>query len=69
MTTPTFTLFEQAQIKVKYSESLSKYADKILADWPEGDEHWRWVLDASDEEIIEWAEAGLHSSETEELFG
>lgn len=63
------TLFEQAQQKVKHSEKLSKYAGKILADWNEGNEHWQWVLDASDEEIIEWAESGLHLSEIDELFG
>lgn len=51
-------LFELAQSKVQDSEVLAQYEDFILTDWPEGDEHWQWVLDASEAEIVDWVEAG-----------
>lgn len=45
---------EQARCKVLSSEKLSPYADFILADWPEGTDHWIWVLLSDDEEILDW---------------
>ena len=29
-----------------------------LADWPEGDEHLIWLIEASDQEIRDWVAAG-----------
>jgi hypothetical protein len=52
------TLFEQAKEKVENSPVLSEDADFILADWPEGEEHLRWVVEADESEILEWVEAG-----------
>lgn len=30
----------------------------IFADWPEGGEHFAWLLTASRDEIVSWGEAG-----------
>jgi hypothetical protein len=51
------SLFEKAKEKVMASKILRKFAQFILADWAEGDEHWRWVIDADENEIVDWAEA------------
>lgn len=45
---------EQAKTKVMNDERLKPYADFILADWPEGTEHWIWVLLSDDDEILDW---------------
>ena len=52
------SLREQAAARVDASPALSAHREFIMADWPEGREHWRWVLTAPVREIIEWAEAG-----------
>lgn len=52
------TLHDQAEHRVDHSPTLSKYRDFIMADWAEGDEHWRWVIHAPVAEIVDWAEAG-----------
>jgi hypothetical protein len=49
------TLRNQAERRVTNSQQLSKYRDTIMYDWPEGNEHWRWVLTASVSEIIDWS--------------
>lgn len=51
-------LFDRAEARVDRSPALRQYKDFILADWPEGDEHLRWVCRAPVKEIIEWAAAG-----------
>ena len=30
----------------------------IFADWPEGEEHYSWLLTATRDEIVAWGEAG-----------
>ncbi len=30
----------------------------IFADWPEGIEHYEWLLNATRDEIVSWGEAG-----------
>ena len=50
--------FEAARTRVQDTPELAAHADFILADWPEGDEHWRWVASAPAVEIVDWAEAG-----------
>jgi len=52
------TLQEKAENRVKGSPRLAPHADFILADWPEGDEHLRWVLKAKVQEILDWVAAG-----------
>ena len=50
-------LYEQAKERVMFDNTLAPFADFILADYPEGDEHWIWVRDASTEEIMDWVDA------------
>jgi hypothetical protein len=52
---PRLTLYERAERRVERSPKLRVRRDFILADWPEGDEHLRWVISASVEEILDWA--------------
>ena len=52
------TNYEKAKDKVKSSPRLRQYADFILADWPEGEDHWKWVVKATVKEIETWAEKG-----------
>lgn len=63
------TLFELAKSKVEASDALRKFADKILADWREGDEHWRWVLEASEDQILAWTVAMLYDDAQDESEG
>ncbi|NDC64553.1 MAG: hypothetical protein EBZ59_11345 [Planctomycetia bacterium] len=53
----TQLLYFEARARVERNEQLSPYAETILADYPEGDEHLRWVIDADADEILAWAEA------------
>lgn len=48
---------ERAERRVNKSQKLSQHSETIMYDWPEGDEHWKWVATAPESEIIEWAEA------------
>lgn len=50
------SLRTQAEKRVSASPKLSKFRAVIMYDWPEGNEHWRWVLKAPVSEIIKWAE-------------
>jgi hypothetical protein len=52
---PSATLFADARQRVLASRRLSKYHPIILGDWPQGDEHWRWVCKAKVSEIESWA--------------
>ena len=52
------TIFEQARYRVQHTPELAPHEEFILADWPEGDEHWQWVAEARVEEIVSWVEAG-----------
>lgn len=52
-------LFDLAKGKVEASEALIPHVGFILADWTEGDDHWRWVIEASEEEILDWAPDGV----------
>jgi hypothetical protein len=47
---------DRAERRVTNSPKLQPYRDTIMYDWPEGNEHWRWVLTARISEIIDWAE-------------
>lgn len=48
-------LHKKASGKVAKSPRLTKYRDVILADWPEGETHLRWVIAASVGSIEAWA--------------
>jgi len=54
----TSALYDVAAGRVVNSAALAPHSDFILTDWPEGDEHWQWVITAPEAEIIDWAEAG-----------
>jgi len=51
-------LYDMARDRVRGSETLAAHEEFILADWPEGADHWCWVITAPVSEIISWAEAG-----------
>jgi hypothetical protein len=53
MNTPT--LYDQAQARVDSDPRLKAHEETILYDWPEGDEHWSWIVSASVEDIVNWA--------------
>ena len=50
--------FDAARTRVQDTSALAAHADFILADWPEGDDHWQWVATAPVAEVVDWAEAG-----------
>ena len=47
---------KKAQDRVQNTVRLSPYYSIIFYDWPEGDEHLKWVATAPCGEIVEWAE-------------
>lgn len=49
-------LFAKAYQRVHRSPRLRKYADIILADWPEGDDALRWAIKSRVGEIEAWAQ-------------
>ena len=49
------TTYEQAKARVDATPGLVRHSDYILADWPEGEEHWDWVVSAPVAEIVDWA--------------
>lgn len=51
------TLYQRAAERVRNTPELEPHADTILYEWPEGDEHWQWVIDAPVAEIVRWAES------------
>jgi hypothetical protein len=53
----TIFLYNQAKNRVMINSTLASHADFILADWPEGDEHWRWVISAPIDEILDWVKS------------
>jgi len=50
------TLRERAEKRID-KLGLSAHNDFIFADWPEGDEHYKWLMTASREEIQSWIDA------------
>jgi len=48
--------YDDAKARVDAEPELQAYRDTILYDWPEGEEHWRWVVEAPVAEIVAWAE-------------
>ena len=50
-------LYRKAEDRVDFSPTLKPYKEIILADWAEGDDHWRWVASADVSEIEDWARA------------
>jgi hypothetical protein len=51
----TYT-YDDAAARVDHSPRLSAHRASILHDWPEGEDHWRWVCTAKVSEIVDWAE-------------
>jgi len=52
------TAYEVARTRVQNTPELAAHEKFILADWPEGNNHWQWVATAPVAEIVDWAEAG-----------
>ncbi len=46
---------EMAKARFSTTPQLAQYETVIFADWPEGDEHWRWIASAPVAEIVAWA--------------
>lgn len=51
------SLREKAEQRVNASPELKPHHDTIMYDWPEGNEHWRWVCNATISEIVDWAQS------------
>ncbi|NIQ88799.1 MAG: hypothetical protein GWN93_06825 [Deltaproteobacteria bacterium] len=51
------TLYFKAESRVCSDERLDSVREFVLADWPEGEEHWAWVIEATTEEILDWVDA------------
>jgi len=55
----TTTLYEKAARRVAAIFPDDEAAQEFcLADWPDGEEHWRWLLTADRSEIEDWVAAG-----------
>ena len=52
------TLYEQAKSRMDDMNFTNEQMDFIFADWPEGNEHYKWLLSTTKEEIEDWIEAG-----------
>jgi len=52
----TSALYDKACGRVFRSPRLRKYNDILFADWPEGDDHLRWVIRGTVGEIEAWAQ-------------
>ena len=50
------SLRQRAEERVNRSPLLSEYHDIIMYDWPDGNEHWKWVIHTHIDEIIDWAQ-------------
>lgn len=48
---------KQARNRVNSTPELSQHEDTIFYDWPEWEEHMKWVATASIVEIVDWVEA------------
>ena len=66
ITQAMITPYDRAKTRVEDSAVLRPHADSILADWPEGDEHWQWVCTAPESEIVDWVEAGHAGTDDED---
>ena len=55
----TEALYDHAEARVRQLFGAEEVIAFCLADWPEGDEHWRWLLTATEQEIRDWAAAGM----------
>lgn len=47
--------YKDAESRVDGSELLSRYKKIFLDDWPEGEEHLKWVAEADESELLSWA--------------
>ena len=50
-------LYREAEARVRGDDRLTPHAATILEDHGDGDDHWRWVIDADADEILDWAKA------------
>ena len=48
------TLYELARERMIEMQFSGEEMEFIFSDWPEGDEHYQWLLTANREEISEW---------------
>jgi len=49
---------EAAIVRVRTMGFTPDQMTFIFADWPEGREHYSWLLTATRDEIVAWGEAG-----------
>ena len=48
-------VYAMAWRRVQKSPRLRKYSEIIFGDWPEGDDHLRWVINVRVSDIEAWA--------------
>ena len=60
------SLEERARERVDELGFTETQKEFIFADWPEGIEHYSWLLTATRDEIVAWGEAGEWGREEKE---
>lgn len=55
-TIETQSAFDAAEARVHGNDALYEYRDLLLDDHGMGDEHFEWVANADESEIISWCE-------------
>ena len=55
----------RAHRRVRKSPRLRAHFDTIFYDWPEGEEHYRWVAEAPFAEIVDWAQGIAEATQNE----
>lgn len=56
----TQTPYDQAEQRVWTLGLTEAQQEFCLQDWPDGDEHWTWLLTAAREEILSWCQASMY---------
>jgi hypothetical protein len=49
-----FAAYDRAVERINQTAALQPYREHLLADWPEGKEHYLWVAEAPIGEILSW---------------
>ena len=50
------SLYDQAKTRITGMDFTDQEMEFIFADWPEGNDHYRWLLSATRDEIANWIE-------------
>ncbi len=51
------TIYDDARARISKMGFTARQLDFIFSDWPEGEQHYQWLLEASKAEIVSWGKA------------